>query len=47
MCASISASVVNVKVMWPYGQENLDDFILHCNSTHTNIKFTMAAEGLK
>jgi hypothetical protein len=37
--------MVKVNVIWPHGQEIQDDFMLHLNSIHTNIQFTMDTEG--
>jgi hypothetical protein len=47
MWASISASMVKVKMICPHGREKVDDFLLHLNSIHTNIQFTTEAEGLE
>jgi hypothetical protein len=39
--------MVKVKMICPHGREELNEFLLHVNSIHVNIQFTMEAEGLE
>jgi hypothetical protein len=32
-------------IIWPHGQEKLDDFLNHLNGPHNKIQFTMEKEG--
>jgi hypothetical protein len=36
--------VDNTLVIWPHGQEKLEDFLNHLNGLHNKIKFTMEKE---
>lgn len=33
-------------VIWPHGSAKLDDFLVHLNSIHPNIKFMMKIEKM-
>jgi hypothetical protein len=46
MWPTVSAYMVKINDL-TRGWENLDNFVLHLNSIHTNIQFTMEVEGLE
>jgi hypothetical protein len=39
-----SLKIVDTFVIWPHGQEKLEDFLNHLNGLHNKIQFTMEKE---